>query len=144
MHSWVIINTKCLVDSNAVVVCTSSLFLKQTISLKHCPWQSCLGPLLNTLVRFLLIWLQFHQWRDFLSIMVVLSMNFFCGYCIVRSFRRSHRSYCIKKVFLKISQISLEKILESFSIKVASLQGGNFVKKRVQHISFLVKFENFF
>ena len=47
-------------------------------------------------------------------------------------------------MFLKISQISLETpVLESLFNKVVGLLTYNFVKKRLQHRCFPVKFEKF-
>ena len=64
-------------------------------------------------------------------------------YCISRS---SHRRCSVKKVFLKISQISQE----STCVRVSFWQScrpsdpsGNFIKKRLKHRCFPVKFTKF-
>ena len=59
-------------------------------------------------------------------------------------FRSSHRMWPVKKVFLKSLQISQGKhLLESLFNKVAGFQACNFIKKRLQHWCFPVKFAKF-
>ena len=58
--------------------------------------------------------------------------------------RSSHRRYSVKKVFLKISQISQENTCAGlFLNKAAALQACNLIKKRLQHRCFPVKFAKF-
>ena len=55
--------------------------------------------------------------------------------------KRPFRRCSSKKVFLKILQISQEiLVLESLFNKVAGHKAGNFIKKRLQHRCFPVKF----
>ena len=61
------------------------------------------------------------------------------------SFKSSHRRCSVKKVFLKISQISKENTcVEVFFNKVAGLQACNFIKKILQYRYFPVKFAKLF
>ena len=57
------------------------------------------------------------------------------------SFKSSHQRYSVKKVFLKISQENT--VLESLLNKAAGLQACNFIKRRLQHRHFPVKFGKF-
>ena len=58
--------------------------------------------------------------------------------------RSSHQGCSVKKVFLKISQMSLEKFLYwSLFDKVPCLQACSFILKRLQHRYFPVKFAKF-
>ena len=56
------------------------------------------------------------------------------------------RRCCIKKVFLKISQISQENTCAraSFSKKIAGLRPANLFKKRLWHCCFLMEFLKLF
>ena len=60
-------------------------------------------------------------------------------------FRTSHRRCSIKKVFLKILQISQENTFVGVSFnKVVGLKACNFIKKRLQHKCFPVNNVKFF
>ena len=62
-------------------------------------------------------------------------------YCTYRS---SHRRYSVKKVFLKISQFHRKTpLLENLFNKFVGLQIYNFIKKRLQHRCFPLKFARF-
>ena len=58
--------------------------------------------------------------------------------------RSSHQRCSAKKVLLKISQVSQESsVLEFLFNKVAGLQACNFIKKKLQHRCFPVRFVKF-
>ena len=61
------------------------------------------------------------------------------------SYRSSHQSCYLKKLFLKISQYSHENIcVGSLFNKITGLQGCNFIKKRLQQRCFPVNIAKFF
>ena len=61
------------------------------------------------------------------------------------SFKSSHQRCSVKKVILKILQISMENTCAGvFFNKVAGLQVCNFIKKILRHMYFPVKVAKFF
>ena len=56
------------------------------------------------------------------------------------SFKSSHRWCSVKKVFLKISEISQENTC--IGVSSSGLKTCNFIKKRLEHSYFPVKFAN--
>ena len=68
---------------------------------------------------------------------------YFC-HCSIFMARSSHRRISTKKDVLKISQYSQENTCVGvFFNKVSDLQACNFIKKRLQHRCFPVKFAKF-
>ena len=58
--------------------------------------------------------------------------------------KSSQRRCCIKKAALKFSNIYRKTLLlESLFNKFAGLQGGNLIKKRLQHMHFPVRIAKF-